>query len=117
MHGSPKQQLLKTLRAHVQIRDGSRGEDPLPTACYWRCAAFLARRSEHDYETSIYRPAERDRLKQILVEKLEASGWRDEIKQKTREYVERQRKEGIDEKNLTIDDIVKAVRPQGRWVM
>ena len=30
--------------------------------------------------------------------------------------MERQRKEGIDEKNLTIDDIVKAVRPQGRWV-
>ena len=57
---------------------------------------------------------ERDRLKQILVAKLEASGWRDEIKARTKEFVEKQRKEGINEKDLTIEEIVKAVRPQGR---
>ena len=69
---------------------------------------------EEKIRFQLHATGERDRLKQLLVTKLEASGWRDEIKARTKEYVEKQGKDG---KVLSVDEIVKAVRPQGRCAM
>ncbi|KAG1658399.1 hypothetical protein FOA52_013753 [Chlamydomonas sp. UWO 241] len=58
---------------------------------------------------SLTSSGERDRLKQLLAAKLEASGWKEEIKERCKTYIA---KEGRD--NVTTGDIVKAVRPAGR---
>eukprot|EP00798_Chlamydomonas_sp_ICE-L_P005341 gene5341-12936_t len=57
----------------------------------------------------LYSSGERDRLKELLASKLEACGWKDEIKERCKDVVAR-RGRG----NVSVDDIVKAVRPEGR---
>jgi enhancer of yellow 2 transcription factor len=52
---------------------------------------------------------ERDKLKSLLREKLNECGWKEEIKILSREYVQ---KKGRD--NVSIEDIVRAIRPEGR---
>lgn len=51
----------------------------------------------------------RDDLKALLASRLTACGWRDDIKQRCREYVSKKGREAF-----TTDDIVRAVRPEGR---
>ena len=80
------------------------------------CSVEMSRSErEQDLEEKIryqlHATGERDRLKTLLAAKLESSGWKDEIKARTKEFVEKQ---GKDTKDLSVDDIVKAVRPQGR---
>jgi enhancer of yellow 2 transcription factor len=55
---------------------------------------------------------ERDRLKHLLASKLEANGWRAEVKERCKEYVAKQGRE-----NVAVDDIVKAVRNQARGLV
>ncbi len=64
---------------------------------------------EEKIRYQLFATGERDRLKQLLVTKLEASGWKEEVKEKAREFVAKQGRDKV-----TVDDIVKAVRPQGR---
>ncbi|KAG2445432.1 hypothetical protein HXX76_000052 [Chlamydomonas incerta] len=51
----------------------------------------------------------REDLKELLAARLAACGWRDDIKQRCREYVARKGRETV-----TTEDIVRAVRPEGR---
>lgn len=51
----------------------------------------------------------RDELKQLLAAKLAACGWKDDIKQRCREYIAKRGRESV-----TTEDIVRAVRPEGR---
>mmetsp|Transcript_13045 Transcript_13045/g.35530 ORF Transcript_13045/g.35530 Transcript_13045/m.35530 type:complete len:110 (+) Transcript_13045:68-397(+) len=57
----------------------------------------------------LHQSGERDRLKALLTRKLEDCGWKDDIKEKCEEVIN---KRGRD--NVTTDDIVRAVKPQGR---
>lgn len=59
----------------------------------------------------LHATGERERLKHLLAAKLEASGWREEVKERCKEYVAKQGRD------VSIDDIVKAVRPQGRQLV
>mmetsp|Transcript_30678 Transcript_30678/g.78377 ORF Transcript_30678/g.78377 Transcript_30678/m.78377 type:complete len:110 (-) Transcript_30678:919-1248(-) len=64
---------------------------------------------EEKIRYQLYATGERDRLKELLARKLEDSGWKDHVKELCREYIH---KRGRD--NVTTDDIVKAIRPEGR---
>lgn len=64
----------------------------------------LEERIRHHLEAT----GERDRLKRLLVKKLESSGWRDLVKEKAQSFADKQGK------NVTIEEIVKGVRPQCR---
>lgn len=64
---------------------------------------------EEKIRLQLIESGERERLKNKLREKLTECGWRDEIKQLCRDYVTRKGRE-----NVTTEDIVRAVRPQGR---
>ncbi|KAG2484706.1 hypothetical protein HYH03_016534 [Edaphochlamys debaryana] len=65
----------------------------------------LEEKIRHHLTTS----GKRDDLKELLTARLAACGWRDDIKQRCREYVA---KKGRDQ--VTTDDIVRAIRPEGR---
>lgn len=69
--------------------------------------------AESDLEAKIrhqlLHTGERERLKQLLRDKLTECGWRDEVKQRCREYLASR---GPD--NVTADEIVRHVRPEGR---
>lgn len=56
----------------------------------------------------LHATGERERLKLLLANKLEASGWREEVKERCKEFAAKQGRD------VSIEDIVKAVRPQGR---
>mmetsp|Transcript_19361 Transcript_19361/g.57441 ORF Transcript_19361/g.57441 Transcript_19361/m.57441 type:complete len:103 (+) Transcript_19361:221-529(+) len=64
---------------------------------------------EEKIRYQLHKTGERERLKQLLAKKLEASGWKDEIKERCRQHVEKQGRD-----NVTTNDLVKAVRPAGR---
>ncbi|EFJ40812.1 hypothetical protein VOLCADRAFT_68978, partial [Volvox carteri f. nagariensis] len=51
----------------------------------------------------------REALKELLASRLASCGWRDDVKQRCREYVTKKGRETV-----TTDDIVRAVRPEGR---
>ncbi len=63
---------------------------------------------EEKIRNQLHATGERERLKSLLEAKLKASGWKDEIKERCQEFVA---KKGRD---VSVDEIVKAVRPQGR---
>mmetsp|Transcript_36491 Transcript_36491/g.81233 ORF Transcript_36491/g.81233 Transcript_36491/m.81233 type:complete len:108 (-) Transcript_36491:3592-3915(-) len=64
---------------------------------------------EEKIRYQLYASGERDRLKQLLVTKLEACGWKDEVTEKCHEYLQK-----VGRENVTTDDIVRAIRPGGR---
>ncbi|GBF89903.1 transcription and mRNA export factor-like [Raphidocelis subcapitata] len=55
------------------------------------------------------RSGERERLKQVLRERLTECGWRDDVKQRCREFIAQRGRD-----NVTAEEVVRAVRPQGR---
>ncbi|KIY99369.1 Enhancer of yellow 2 transcription factor-like protein [Monoraphidium neglectum] len=57
----------------------------------------------------LIRSGERERLKRLLRDKLTECGWRDDVKQRCREYIQQRGRD-----NVTADDVVRHVRPQGR---
>lgn len=67
---------------------------------------------EEKIRYQLYATGERDRLKQLLATKLEASGWKDDVKQRCKEFVAHKGRD-----NVSIDDIVKGVRHQGRGMV
>lgn len=64
---------------------------------------------EEKIRVQLIASGERERLKKLLRDKLDECGWRDEIKQLCRDYIA---KRGRD--NITTEDIVRAIRPEGR---
>ena len=52
---------------------------------------------------------EKDRLKELLREKLVACGWRDELKEFCKEVI---RRKGLEK--VTVDDLVAEITPRGR---
>ncbi|KAF6261299.1 transcription factor e(y)2-domain-containing protein [Scenedesmus sp. NREL 46B-D3] len=57
----------------------------------------------------LIKSGERERLKQLLRDKLTECGWRDEVKQRCREYIQAR---GHD--NVTAEELVRFIRPEGR---
>ncbi|GAX83533.1 hypothetical protein CEUSTIGMA_g10958.t1 [Chlamydomonas eustigma] len=55
---------------------------------------------EEKIRYQLYATGERDRLKQLLVSKLEASGWKEEIKEKCRDFATKQGRDKV-----TVEDI------------
>lgn len=66
-------------------------------------------RLEERIREQLVRSGERDRLKQLLRDRLVECGWRDDVKQKCKEFIDRRGRE-----NVTTEDIVRHVRPEGR---
>ncbi|KAL6747979.1 transcription factor e(y)2-domain-containing protein, partial [Haematococcus lacustris] len=57
----------------------------------------------------LYATGEVDRLKELLAKQLEACGWVDDVRERCKEYIKKRGRE-----NVTIEDVVRAVRPEGR---
>lgn len=63
---------------------------------------------EEKIRWQLQRSGERERLKQLLTSKLEATGWKEEVRERCREFVAKQ------DRDVSTSDIVQAVRPAGR---
>jgi len=57
----------------------------------------------------LIRTGEKEKLKHILRERLQESGWRDHLKKYCKHFIE---DNGIE--NITVDDLVKEITPQAR---